>query len=171
MKNTHSHGCRALSQDAAGHARGQEFSSLMNYFWNYMDMPSASNETASTLTEWEPRMQIVETKDAVNVTAELPGVAAQDLSLSGEKKNSSEYQEKDAYFSEISYGSFKRTIPLPWDLDYDKASAEFVDGALFISIPKTPVEKQKFKKININHISGQRAAASDDTMAANAKSN
>lgn len=181
MKNTHSHGCRALSQDATGHARGQEFSSLMNYFWNYMDMPSASNETAATLTEWEPRMQIVETKDAVNVTAELPGVAAQNLdlqissdgylSLSGEKKNNCEYQEKDAYFSEISYGSFKRTIPLPWDLDYDKATAEFVDGALFISIPKTPVEKQKFKKININHINGQRAAASDDTIAANAKSN
>ena len=167
MKNTHSHGCRALSQDAAGHARGQEFSSLMNYFWNYMDMPSVNNETAATLTEWEPRMQIVETKDAVNVTAELPGVAAQNLdlqissdgylSLSGEKK--------------ISYGSFKRTIPLPWDLDYDKASAEFVDGALFISIPKTPVEKQKFKKININHTNGQRAATSEDNVATNAKSN
>lgn len=171
MKNIHSHGSRALSQDTSGHARGNEFASLMNYFWNYMDTPSNNSENNAISTEWEPKMQIVETKDAVNITAELPGVAEKDLdlqissdgylSLSGEKKNVSEFQEKDAYFSEISYGSFKRTIPLPWDLDYGKAGAEFIDGSLFVSIPKTQVEKQKFKKIAINRSSEKRTAKTE----------
>lgn len=173
MKNIHTSGGRAISQETVGHTRNNEFSSLMNYFWNHMDVPSTVGENAAVSNEWEPRMQIVETKDAVNITAELPGIAEQDLdlqissdgylSLSGEKKNVSEMQEKDAYFSEISYGTFKRTIPLPWDLDYNKANAEFVDGALFVTIPKTQVEKQKFKKISINRAAEKRAAKADKT--------
>ena len=174
MKNIHTHSGRALSQETVNHNRGNDFGSLMNYFWNYMDTPN-NGENAAVSAEWEPRMQIVETKDAVNITAELPGIAEKDLdlqissdgflSLSGEKKNVSEFQEKDAYFSEISYGSFKRTIPLPWDLDYNKANAEFTDGALFISIPKTQVEKQKFKKISINKTGEKRTAKATKTKA------
>lgn len=175
MKNIHTHSGRTLSQETVNHNRSNDFGSLMNYFWNYMDTPSSNGENAAVSNEWEPRMQIVETKDAVNITAELPGIAEKDLdlqissdgylSLSGEKKNVSEFQEKDAYFSEISYGTFKRTIPLPWDLDYNKANAEFTDGALFISIPKTQVEKQKFKKISINKTGEKRAAKVTKTKA------
>lgn len=173
MKNIHTPGGRSLSQETVGHTRNNEFGSLMNYFWNYMDTPSGNGENAAVSNELEPRMQIVETKDAVNITAELPGIAEKDLdlqissdgylSLSGEKKNVSEFQEKDAYFSEISYGTFKRTIPLPWDLDYNKANAEFIDGALFVTIPKTQVEKQKFKKISINRTAEKRTAKADKT--------
>lgn len=124
-----------------------------------MDLPTNATENVA-LAEWEPRLQIVETKEAVMVTAELPGIAEEDLdlqvssdgylSISGEKKNASEKTEKDTYFSEISYGSFKRTIPLPWDLDYDKVSARFKNGVLSVYIPKSQDEKQKFKKISIN---------------------
>ena len=109
--------------------------------------------------EWEPRIQIAESKEAVNITAEIPGINEDDLdlqissdgylSLCGEKKNTCESNDKDAYFSEISYGAFKRTVPLPWDLDYDHAVAHYNNGVLSVSIPKTPVEKQKFKKISI----------------------
>jgi HSP20 family molecular chaperone IbpA len=45
---------------------------------------------------------------------------------------------------------FKRTIPLPWDLDYESAAATYNNGVLNVSIPKTQVEKQKFKKISVN---------------------
>ena len=45
---------------------------------------------------------------------------------------------------------FKRTIPLPWDLAYDNAAATYANGVLSVLIPKTQVEKQKFKKIAIN---------------------
>ena len=130
-----------------------DFRSLMNYFWNFMD---SSN---SELSELSPKIQVTEDKDAVKVTAEIPGINENDidlkvssdgyLSISGEKKNEVQENAKDNYFSEISYGMFRRTIQLPWDLDYDHAVAHYNTGVLSVSIPKTPVEKQKFKKINI----------------------
>jgi HSP20 family protein len=161
MKSIHSAGGgRSLVQDSATHNRHNEFNTLMNYFWNYMDLPGSTTENMVTTTELEPKMQIAETKDAVKITAELPGIEEKDLdvqissdgylSLSGEKKNSCEHEEKDAYFSEISYGAFKRTIPLPWDLDFDKVNADFKNGILTVIVPKTQVEKQKFKKIAVN---------------------
>lgn len=80
-----------------------DFRSLMNYFWNFMD---SSNSEYSDLS---PKIQVTEDKDAVKVTAEIPGIDEKDidlkvsadgyLSISGEKKNESEENTKDNYFS------------------------------------------------------------------------
>ena len=130
-----------------------DFRSLMNYFWNFMD---SSNSEYSDLS---PKIQVTEDKDAVKVTAEIPGIDEKDidlkvsadgyLSISGEKKNESEENTKDNYFSEISYGMFRRTIQLPWDLDYEATTATYNTGVLTVSIPKSQTEKQKFKKISV----------------------
>lgn len=156
MKNLASCGTRVHNSEMTPLSRTNDLNRLMNYFWNYLDTPNTTNEVSG---EWEPHFQIAETKDAVTVTAELPGVDEKDLdlqisadgylSVAGEKKNMSEVSEKDAYFSEITYGAFKRTIPLPWDLDYENAAAHYNNGILTVSIPKSPDEKQKFKKIAI----------------------
>lgn len=159
MKNINTYGTnRSHGSEVSNLNRSSDFTHLINYLWNYLDSSSSSKE-GSSLGEWEPRIQVAETKESVNITAELPGINEEDLdlkissdgylSICGEKKNTIENTDKDSYFSEISYGSFKRTIPLPWDLDYDNATAKFDNGLLNISIPKTPVEKEKFKKINI----------------------
>ncbi len=156
MKNMVSCGNRGHNSEMTPLSRSNEFNRLMNYFWNYLDVPNTATENAG---EWEPHFQVAETKDAVTVTAELPGVDENDLDLqissdgyltvAGEKKNMSEISDKDAYFSEITYGTFKRTLPLPWDLDYENAVAHYNNGILTISVPKSPDKKQKFKKINI----------------------
>lgn len=158
MKNVVSNTGRSASSESALHNRLNEFHHLMNHFWNCVEPTQTNAETLST-GELEPRMQVAETEDAVNITAELPGIDEKDLdlqissdgylSISGEKKNTYKGTEKDAYFTEISYGSFKRTLPLPWDLDYENAAAHYKNGILCVSIPKSPVEKQKFKKIEI----------------------
>lgn len=131
-----------------------DFRSLMNYFWNFMD---SSN---SDMSELSPKIQVTEDKDAVKVTAEIPGINEKDidlkvssdgyLSISGEKKNEVQENAKDNYFSEISYGMFRRTIQLPWDLDYDATTANYNNGVLTVSIPKSQMEKQKFKKISVS---------------------
>lgn len=152
-------GGRNHSSEITALNRANEFNKLMNYFWNNFDYPlTASAE--SSLNDMEPHIQIAETKEAVNVTAELPGIEEKDLDLQissdgylticGEKKNKFESTEKDSYFSEITYGTFKRSVPLPWDLDYEKAAADYQDGVLKVMIPKSQVEKQKFKKLSIN---------------------
>lgn len=128
-----------------------EFRNLMNYFWNFID--------TSEISDLSPKIQVTENKDSVKVSAEIPGIEEKDidlqisadgvLSISGEKKNESVQNEKDNCFSEISYGMFKRTIQLPWDLDYEATTAKYTNGVLTVSIPKSPEEKQKFKKISV----------------------
>ncbi len=129
-----------------------DFRNLMNYFWNFVD--------TADLTDVSPKIQVVENKDSVKVTAEIPGIEEKDidlqvsadgvLSISGEKKGESVQDEKNNYFSEISYGMFKRTIQLPWDLDYEATTAKYNNGVLTVLIPKSPEEKQKFKKITVS---------------------
>ncbi len=130
-----------------------DFRSLMNYFWNFMD------NSNSEYADLAPKIQVTENKDAVKVTAEIPGIEGKDidlkvsadgyLSICGEKRNEFEENAKDNYFSEISYGTFRRTIQLPWDLDYEATTAKYNNGVLTVSIPKSQTEKQKFKKISV----------------------
>lgn len=128
-----------------------DFRNLMNYFWNFMD--------TSEYSDLSPKIQVTEDKDAVKVTAEIPGIDEKDidlkvsmdgyLSISGEKKNETTESSKDNYFSEISYGTFRRTVQLPWDLDYEATTARYNNGVLTVSIPKSQTEKQRFKKISV----------------------
>lgn len=141
------------NQDLSVSHSPTDFRSLMNYFWNFMD------NSNSEFSDLAPKIQVTENKDAVKITAEIPGIDEKDidlkvssdgfLSISGEKKNEMSENTKDNYFSEISYGMFKRTIQLPWDLDYDATNAIYNNGQLIVSIPKSQTEKQKFKKINV----------------------
>ena len=131
-----------------------EFKNFLHHFWNMVEMPHSRE-----LTSLEPKISVTENKENVVVAAEIPGVSENDmdvsissdgyLTISGEKKEEKAAASKDSYFSEISYGTVKRTIPLPWDLDYNKADAQCADGVLTITIPKTQTEKQKVKKINV----------------------
>ena len=130
-----------------------DFRNLMNYFWNFMD------NTNAEFSDLSPKIQVTENKDAVKVVAEIPGIDEKEidlkvsmdgyLSISGEKKNATQANTKDNYFSEISYGMFRRTLQLPWDLDYEAATASYNNGVLEVSIPKSQTEKQKFKKISV----------------------
>lgn len=131
-----------------------EIKNFLHHFWNIVDFPHHHE-----LNDLEPKIEVSENKDAVTVSAELPGIEAQDidlqissdgyLTISGEKKSNKEHSSKDNYFSEIYYGMVKRTIPLPWDLDYNRADAKYNDGVVSIEIPKTQIEKAKVKKINV----------------------
>jgi HSP20 family protein len=100
-----------------------------------------------------PKIDIAESKDAINVTAELPGVEEKDvdvtladgvLTIRGEKKSERDEQERDKswHVVERSYGSFSRTISLPFDPDPAKVEANFDKGVLRIHLPK-PVEMAK----------------------------
>ncbi len=132
-----------------------DIKNLINYFWNMLDFPQHS-----TMKELEPKIEVNERENEVTVSAEIPGIAPENLdveisadgylTLSGEKRQQKEQNQQGSHFSEISYGMFKRTIPLPWDLEFDNANAEYDNGVLNITIPKSPTEQTKKKKININ---------------------
>lgn len=152
MKNSLTNANPSGRDIQSGNGGHNEFRNLISHFWNFFDNPTADSDL-------EPKIEVSENKNSVTVSAELPGIEEKDidvqissdgyLSISGEKRHQSEENNKGNYFSEISYGMFRRTIPLPWDLDYDKANADYDDGVLKVVLPKSQTEQQKFKKINV----------------------
>ena len=114
---------------------------------------------SATVDNLQPKIDVTDGKDAVMVIAEIPGIKQENLDLkiseegyltiSGEKEHQKETETQNSYFNEISYGMFKRTIPLPYDLDYNMADAEYDNGVLSVRIPKLKTEKQKYKKIDV----------------------
>ncbi|KQY95125.1 heat-shock protein Hsp20 [Caulobacter sp. Root1455] len=103
-----------------------------------------------------PRMDVQETKSAVELTLELPGIALNDikiefeddvLTISGEKKSEKEIKEKNHRVSERAYGAFSRSVPLPRSVDADKIKASMADGVLTIVAPKNGVSIAKAIKV------------------------
>ncbi|MFQ5564115.1 MAG: Hsp20/alpha crystallin family protein [Parvularculaceae bacterium] len=105
------------------------------------------------------RIDVRETDDAIEVEAELPGVADDDidvqlvdnvLTIRGEKRSEHEEKKKGGYFvKERAYGSFARSVPLPYDVDPDTIEAVFTNGLLTLTLPKPPEAARETKKIAI----------------------
>lgn len=102
------------------------------------------------LGEWEPTLDLSETKDAVIVKAELPGVDQKDIAVSlqegmltikGEKEAEKEEKDKRYHRVERTYGAFFRSIRLPAAIDAGKVAAAFKDGVLTVTLPKLPEAK------------------------------
>ncbi len=92
-----------------------------------------------------PRIDVTETRDGVEISAELPGLDEKDvkvtlhegvLTIEGEKKQESERKEADVWHSERHYGSFRRRFTLPDSLDAEKVSAKFDKGVLKVTIAR-----------------------------------
>jgi len=105
-----------------------------------------------------PAVDIFEDADNVVVKAEIPGVSKENLDVNitdeaitirGEKKKEEKVEEKNYYRYERSYGSFQRTLPLPAEVQSDKAKAKFSNGVLEITLPKTPEARKKEVKVRI----------------------
>ena len=103
-----------------------------------------------TLGEWEPKLDVAETKDSVTVKAELPGVEQKDIAVSlqegvltikGEKETEKEENDKQYHRVERSHGAFYRAIRLPVAVEAGKVTATFKDGVVTITLPKAPQAK------------------------------
>jgi HSP20 family protein len=97
--------------------------------------------------EWAPKLDVSETKDAIMVKAELPGLEAKDielaihdqtLSLKGEKSQEKETKEERYHRVERAYGAFARSVRLPSAVDAAKVTATFKSGVLTVTLPKVP---------------------------------
>jgi HSP20 family protein len=112
-------------------------------------MEDAFGERART-AGLTPAVDVTETEDHYEVTAEVPGVKRDDvvvelhegvLTVRGEKR--SEHEEKDGKrrWLERSYGTFSRSFSLPRDADPDQVDASFKDGVLTVRISKAAEAK------------------------------
>ena len=123
---------------------------------------SGSSEPSLALS---PKVDVCQTDDGWEITAELPGVDQQDidlrldgdlLTISGEKRD--ERKDDRNRFVERSYGSFTRTFQLPFSPDPDKVTAESDRGVLTVRLPKA-AEQDKSRRISIGTGSGRTIEA------------
>ena len=103
-----------------------------------------------------PKVDVIERDSEIVIKAELPGVDKKDLDISVTKntvtiKGSTSHEKKEEkgelYRCEISRGSYSRTLPLPSEVNEDKAKATFKDGILELTLPK--VEESKRRSIKV----------------------
>jgi HSP20 family protein len=103
-----------------------------------------------------PNVELSETDREIRITAEVPGMSEKDvellledgvLTLRGERK--SETEDKDRGYSERYYGRFERRIALPSNVDEQGAKADFKDGVLSVTLPKS-AEAERGRRIPIN---------------------
>jgi HSP20 family protein len=106
-----------------------------------------------------PRIDVSETDTEIKIEAEMPGIEEKDvelvlsngrLTIKGEKKQEKEEKKKDYHVVERSYGSFARSISLPFEADPGQVKASFVKGVLTVTVPKPPEVKAKERKIPIS---------------------
>ena len=109
-----------------------------------------------------PRMNVSETENEIRVEAELPGVSEKDvnielsddlLTIRGEKQAQHEDKNQNYHIVERSFGSFARSIRLPFSPRPDQVKAEFTNGVLHITLPKSAAQ-EKVHRIQVQQGSG-----------------
>lgn len=132
----------------------REMDRLFDMFSRDVHWPRIGGETDFGM----PLVDVAETDEGLTVTAELPGMDEEDievgltnnvLTLKGEKKAEKEEKKADYHFRERSYGSFSRSVAIPFDVDPDAVNASFSKGVLTIALPRPPEAKRKTKKIAV----------------------
>ncbi len=101
------------------------------------------------------RMNVSETDKDIRVTVELPGVTEQDIDVSleddtltirGEKREErAEGERENFHYIERSYGSFQRSLRLPFSAQPDQVRASFQNGVLTVTVPKNERESRTHK--------------------------
>jgi HSP20 family protein len=115
--------------------------------------------TSQLLSGWTPALDVYEDKENFIVKAELPGMKKEDievslhsdsLSISGERKSETKEESADACRAERYFGRFQRTVTLPVPVAADKVKAQYKDGILTITLPKTEEAKPKQIDVSVN---------------------
>jgi len=105
---------------------------------------------------WVPPVDIQETDDSYRLTAELPGLTKDDISitlennvlrLTGDRQFEKDVKKESYHRIERCYGNFTRSFALPQQVSGEKVLAAFENGVLTITVPKS--EQAKPRKIAI----------------------
>jgi len=100
---------------------------------------------STEMQTFAPAVDIYEDEGMITVSAQVPGVKAEEvhidvennvLTLSGERKLEREDKREGYHRIESSYGSFTRSFVLPESADAEKVEANLSDGVLTVRIPK-----------------------------------
>jgi HSP20 family protein len=125
--------------------------SLDRFFDERFFAPMFGMETDETIP-----LDILEEGNDLKVKASVPGIQPQNLHVEvmddrlhiwGEAKEEKERKDEAYYLREHRYGRVERMVTLPYTVNSDKAKAEFKDGVLSLTLPKSAETPRKEIKI------------------------
>ena len=120
---------------------------------------SNGHGTASREAVWRPSVDIEETDLGFVLTADLPGIAREDLDITlvedrltikGRRHRESESKEGNVHRVERAYGTFTRTFDLPAAVDTEAVAATYKDGVLQVTVPKAEEAKPKQIEVKVS---------------------
>ena len=126
-----------------------EMNELISRMWNGQDEAPIGQALSVAL-------DVSETDNAFDVRMDIPGMQAKDfdiqvqgnnVTLSGQRQEEKEEKGKTYHRIERRSGSFSRTITLPCEVNEDEVAAQYTNGVLSVTLPKS--EKSRVKKINV----------------------
>ena len=125
----------------------REVDGLMNRFFDRDSLRSSDG------SGWfSPSINVAEAENSYEITVDLPGMKPDDFNvelrdgdlwISGERKQEHEETKKSWHVSECRYGQFRRMIRLGDDVQPDQINAEYVDGVLKVTVPKSETSKPR----------------------------
>ena len=107
---------------------------------------------------WVPAINILEKDSEISITADLPGLKAEDvevtveegtLSIRGERQLEEAAEGETYHRVERLYGSFERTFTLPNSIDVENIEARFSNGEMVLTLPKREESKPRSLKIKV----------------------
>jgi HSP20 family protein len=114
-------------------------------------------EPKNGFVDFFPNLEVKEDENQYILHLDVPGMERKDLDISvvgntltvkGERKTEEHKKEKGYFYSERQYGSFQRSVELPTEVESDKVAANYKDGVLELTLPKS--EKAKPKQIKVD---------------------
>lgn len=118
-------------------------------------------------------MDVAETENEIEITAELPGLEEKDvqvnvadnvLTIKGEKKSEKEETDKNYRMFERSYGSFSRRLELPNGVNPDHIKAHLANGVLKVTVPKPPPAQAKKVEVKTVPVGAGTGSGSEARM-------
>jgi len=136
----------------------REMNRLFDHAFGGFPLSFPFGDTETGINDFSPSVDITENDDEVRITAEVPGMDEKSLDISlsrgvvsikGEKRSEHKEKKNEYYRMERSYGSFHRAIPVPSEIDEEKATATCRDGILTIVLPKTARARREVERIAV----------------------
>jgi HSP20 family protein len=156
-----------LAPFRSGFGGGDPFLSLhreMNRLFDDVFRGTATGPTESYGAGFVPaHMNVSETPDELRIAAELPGVSPDEveitldndvLTVRGEKRFEKKDERENFHFIERSYGTFQRSLRLPFPVDPEQVHAAYDNGVLTIELPKSKAQ-ERARRIQIQGQAGQ----------------
>ena len=138
----------------------RDWASFQRNLENFFETPGGAS-LWSQMSSFKPAVDVEESDSSYLMTFDLPGMKKEDikidlhdnfLSVSGERREERKENAKGAQVYERAYGKFERSFTLPQAVAADRVVAEYKDGVLKVTLPKS--EGARPKQIRVTDAKG-----------------